>query len=461
MILFLQIKSSAMHLQKAFAEGSAASNIIRKSTSLLVVIMLISCYSAQAGDALRKTALAEKALGRPSLIDTSSEGMKNTESVTNKSHAAEGIVSVDVAVDKDSIYLLTGKNNKGKVSLWLQISRNSGSDWSPSAEIPIPETSGATISRGADARIAKTIHGIVVLWMSHVDGARFGSGPMVSMRSIDDGKTWERVHGPADWTAGPHGFFSLAVSKGVIHSTWLDKRQPDPAIPGTQGLQYSYSKDGGKNWSPNITLDQIVCACCWTRSLADRTGNLYVLYRDKQPSDMALGIVDLKNHQWNRLSTVGVFGWDFAGCPHIGGGLAIRERGNNKEIHALVGTRKPGNTGIYHLMSSDGGKLWTKPDMLGDSSSTHGDIAIDKNGVVYAIWDMINSDINDGSTAIYLSKLDKRNHWSSPQKITNNAASASHPIIVTSGNAVISFWTEKGADGKSILGMARHGFSRH
>lgn len=371
------------------------------------------------------------------------------------SHKAEGVISLDVIASNGKIYLLLGKNIKAQTSLWLQISDNNATSWSQEMEIPIPTASGATISRGSDARIVKAGKSIIVLWMSRVEGARFGSGPMVAMRSLDEGKSWEQVRGPADWMSGPHGFFSLSYSRNILHATWLDKRDPQLSTPGAQGLRYAYSQDGGKTWSDNMTLDDVVCACCWTKSLGDKNGNLYVLYRDKQPSDMAIGVVSSK-HTWSRLSTVGKFDWDFSGCPHIGGGLAIRQNGSKKELHAIVGTRKQETAGIYHFMSSDQGRNWSAPLQLGDSSATHGDIGVDKTGKIYAVWDMVDPEAKDGSMAIFLAYSDNGRKWHDPVKLSNTGRSASHPRIIEQGIGVLAFWTEKDNRGVSSLNLYKY-----
>jgi hypothetical protein len=199
-----------------------------------------------------------------------------------------------------------------------------------------------------------------------------------------------------------------------------------------------------------MTLDDVVCACCWTKSLGDKNGNLYVLYRDKQPSDMTIGVVS-SQHAWSRLSTVGKFDWEFSGCPHIGGGLAINQKGEKKEIHAIIGTRKEGNAGTYHLMSLDAGKNWTSPKQLGDSSSTHGDITIDHKGTIYAVWDMIDPEADDGSMAIFLAYSQNGKSFINPIKLSDKGLSASHPRIVSQGSGAVVFWTDKDSHGVSSL----------
>ena len=418
--------------------------------SLVIATVFIINFPVHAEEKISDNQDGKKTL--ESLNQATSKDQK--KDADKMSHKAEGVISLDVTASNNKIYLLLGKNIKGQTSLWLQISNNNAASWSRETEIPIPTASGATISRGSDARIVKAGKSIIVLWMSHVEGARFGSGPMVAMRSLDEGKSWEQVQGPADWMNGPHGFFSLTYSRNILHATWLDKRDPQLSTPGSQGLRYAYSQDEGKTWSSNMTLDDVVCACCWTKSLGDKNGNLYVLYRDKQPSDMAIGVVSSK-HTWSRLSAVGKFDWEFSGCPHIGGGLAIKQNGSKKELHAIIGTRKQEAAGIYHLMSQDSGKYWSAPMQLGDSSATHGDITIDQKGKIYAVWDMVDPEIKDGSMAIFLSHSNNGRKWQSPIKLSYKGSSASHPRIIAQGAGVVVLWTEKDNHGVSALNLIK------
>lgn len=363
----------------------------------------------------------------------------------------KGVVSVDVIESHGKLYLLTLRNGTDGQALTLQSSGNGGKVWTKEQQIPIPQGAGAQVSRGADARVAKIGDTLLVMWMSHVHGAPHGAGPMVVMRSTDEGKSWTPGTLAADWPQGPHGFISLNADGKTLHAAWLDSRDGKPAAPGSQGLRYATSVDQGLTWSKNQTLDQSACACCWTNMRADKQGNLFVLYRDKQPSDMAIGVIDAKDHHWTRLSTVGAFGWDFPGCPHIGGSLAFKGNDKAPEIHAIVGTRKKEEAGVYHLKSLDGGKNWSAPLKLGDETSTHADIAASKSNGLAAVWDMIDPEAGDGSLAIYAATSATGANWSQPIRLSAKGASATHPRIIATGQGFLSLWTEQAADGEFRL----------
>lgn len=361
---------------------------------------------------------------------------------------AHGDISVDVIEQDGKLHLLLGRND-GVQKLYYKSSADGGETWSAESEIPVPAEAGAQIQRGADARIARVGNTLLVMWMSHADSAPYGAGPMVVMRSTDQGKTWTRGTSAADWLTGAHGYFSLATAGRNLHATWLDSRDGPSGVPGSQGLRHAVSADAGASWSKNTTLDNASCACCWTTSRADRRGNLYVLYRDKQPSDMAIGLIDAKSGKWARLSTVGQFEWDFAGCPHIGGGLALRENSGSTELHALIGTRKKGDAGVYYLSSADGGRAWSAPYRLGDESATHGDIAARSDGSLAAVWDMVDPELNDGTGAIYsaIYRPSPKSGWESPTRLSTKGASASHPVVVATKNGYLAVWTETGPAG--------------
>jgi hypothetical protein len=356
----------------------------------------------------------------------------------------DGVVSLDVVADGAKLHLLTGRHAQGATTVWHQISTDDGRSWTAEKQVEGPPGAGATVTRGSDARIAVVGGKLVAMWMSHVDGAPHGgAGPMVAARSADGGKTWTPLPGPADWPKGPHGFFTLASDGKTLHASWLDSRDGPPPAPGAQGLRYAFSTDAGESWSKNATLDVASCACCWTTGKADAAGNFYVLYRDKQPSDMAIGVVDGKTRQWTRLATVGAFGWDFPGCPHIGGGLAIRG-GKRQEIHAVVGTRKKESAGFYHLESVDGGKSWSEPHRLGDDTATHGDLALGKDGRLAAVWDMVDPEAADGTVGVFAAtSTDAGAHWTAPRRLSPGKITASHPRVVPTRNGFLALWTEQ------------------
>ncbi len=363
----------------------------------------------------------------------------------------EGVISVDIVSDRGRLHLLTGKHVQGQKTLWHQLSDDGGEHWTTAVKILDAGSIAANMVRGNDAQIAAQGENIVVTWMSYVAGARFNAGPMQAARSGDSGATWQFAATPPDWKKGPHGYIDMTSDANALHAVWLDSRRGPSEVSAAQALHYARSVDGGLNWQQNLTLDDLTCSCCWNTVKSDKDGNVYVLYRDKQPSDMALGVVD-RRQQWQRLSRVGAFDWQFDGCPHIGGGMDFQHTAGATTIHAVVGSGQEQHAGVHYLYSTDGGKTWSDPVPLGDESALHADLAAQDNGRIVAVWDMLGDD----GLAVFAAESpssDKKN-WSSPLQLSKRGTRASHPRIVKTEQGFLALWTEH--DGhRQTLAMRR------
>jgi len=350
----------------------------------------------------------------------------------------QGVMSLDIQQQDDTVHLLLGKQLGDDKSLWYQSSSNQGKTWIK--PILIKDKINAKFSRGNDARLAVQGNKLVVVWTRWEKQARFNAGPMEMARSDDGGQTWQVSDTAADWQ-GPHGFFSMASYDDEISLVWLDNRDN---AEGFQGLRYSSTTDGGVSWQANQTLDGKTCSCCWNTAKYSKTGELYVLYRDKQPSDMAIGKISA-DKQWQRLNTVGAFNWDFAGCPHIGGGIAFEKENS---IHTVVGTAHEQYTGVHYQYSQDKGLTWSSSQQLGDDTAVHADIAIAKNGQLIAAWDRITE---QGMQVVYATKSKQDKTWSAPLVVSTEKSSGTHPRLVGFDDSALLVWTEKDHSGNQQL----------
>jgi len=356
----------------------------------------------------------------------------------HKHHIPEGVISADIVNVNNRLHLLTGKHTQGKKSLWYQYSTDGGNSWSTENKILNDDNIAAKIVRGNDAQITAQGSNIVVSWTKYDKAARFHAGAMLAARSTDGGKTWQYSDTPPDWKQGPHGYIDMTADNYAMHTVWLDSRNGASGVNASQGLRYARSIDGGLSWQANNTLDEITCSCCWNTIKADTKGNTYVLYRDKQPSDLSIGVID-KKQQWQNLNHVGAFDWQFDGCPHIGGGLDFQTTADKTRQHAVVGTGHPEHLGIHYLYSDNTGKHWSTPKQLGNESAIHADIAAHDNGRVVAIWDMMGE---DGLAVFFAESKDQGIHWSETEQISKTGMRATHPRIVKTKNGFLTLWTE-------------------
>ena len=346
--------------------------------------------------------------------------------------------SLDVYEDGGTLHLLIADHHEELERSFLryQRSENEGRSWSDPVRVdegaPAPYARG----RGTDFHVAAFGDRLVSVWMTKGSGF-MGRGPLVAAYSDDGGKNWQLGATPADdGTDGDHAFIDLSVDlKGHFHCVWLDTRAREG-----KGLYAPTSTDGGKTWSRNRTIDEEACDCCWNIITSDSRGNLYVLYRDKDPRDMALAISRDGGRTWSRSGWVGAFQWDFDGCPHVGGGIAVGMKESAPQVHTLVWTGKPDHTGIYYLQSTDPQKQWSEPQRLGGKGALHPDIAINPVGHVTAVWD---EPINGHSTVFSALSVDNGATWSEPHRLTDGRTDASHPRVTGLDDAFIIFWTQK------------------
>jgi hypothetical protein len=388
-------------------------------------------------------------VAQPSEQDAASKTAQ-TKPMMRHQPTPEGVISVDIVNFDDRLHLLTGKNQKGQKTLWYQVSDDGGEGWSEAAMILNDDNIPANMTRGNDAQITAQNNTVVVSWMSYVEGARFNAGPMLTARSTDGGKNWQYAATPPDWNKGAHGYIDMTADAQAMHAVWLDSRNGLSDVKASQGLHYARSTDGGLSWQANQTVDELTCSCCWNTLKSDAGGTPYVLYRDKQPSDLSIAVINSQK-RWQRLNHVGAFDWQFEGCPHIGGGLDFQHNTGKTRLHSVVGTGHPDHLGVHYLYSDDAGKSWSKAQQLGDESAIHADIAAQDNGRIVTVWDMMGA---DGLAVFYAESRDSGESWSKVEQISKAGMRASHPRIVKTKSGFLTVWTEH--DGRQqTLAMRR------
>ncbi|MBI5802961.1 MAG: exo-alpha-sialidase [Verrucomicrobia bacterium] len=343
-----------------------------------------------------------------------------------------GIESLDVAADGSTLHLLLADyatNSKSPALLHLR-STDAGANWSKPIRVDVGATPPLAPHRGMDAQLAASGSRLVAIW--NAPGTGFGGrGPMATAISTDGGATWQPGPNPADdGLPSDHSFVDCAADAlGNFHLVWLDSRG------GPKGLRYANSRDGGKSWSKNSTLKPETCECCWNTVAVGADGSVHALFRDKNPRDMA--VISSTDHgaSWSDPAKVGQFNWDFAGCPHVGGGLIAR----GSTLHALVWTGATGHSGAYHLSSSDQGRSWSAPQRIGDADARRGDLASTGGQSLAAVWDRVS----DGESIVLAATSNAGGTtWREARQLSANGINAAYPRVVAVAGGYRVFWTE-------------------
>ncbi|HSJ03588.1 MAG TPA: hypothetical protein VK956_14090 [Verrucomicrobium sp.] len=381
-------------------------------------------------------------------------------------HAAVAFVgthSLDVVAQGDVVELFTGTYAAGNPRAALQHQRSSdgGVTWSKPVTVDAGMPMAHMPHRGMDAQIAAFGDKLVAVWMTPGTDA-FGGGPMVTALSADGGKTWTAGPNPADdgSTTG-HGFIDLAADgAGNFHLTWLDTRGEE------RGLRYARSTDAGKTWSANTIPDRETCECCWNTIVAGQDGNVAILYRDKNPRDMtvvrstaAKDGAEGAGTLWGKPTTVGSFGWQFEGCPHVGGGLAMGSAEAGSTLHATVWTGQPERLGVYYLNTTattgKGAGAWSQAKRLGDGTASHPDVAA-RGQQVAAVW---NARQGEASVIKGATSADNGVTWTEPVQLSdpnsNPELMPTHAKVVATGSGFRAFWTQKGEGEQPSVWVSR------
>jgi len=363
------------------------------------------------------------------------------------------IVSLDIYRDGGRLHmLLAGPETPGGERVLRYVrSGDAGRSWSEPVPLGAGQPAPVPVKRGNDVQIAAHGDRLFALWQTEGSGFA-GAGPMVAAVSRDGGKSWRAGPNPAaDDSRDGHAFADLAAdATGTFHLVWLDSRGVVLAEDGTkrvaaagagrQGLMYARSADGGRSWTAHRRIDAGTCECCWNSLHAAGDGALYVLYRDIDPRDMALAVSADGGGRWRREGTVGAFGWDFDGCPHVGGALAVAADtgGGRDRMIATVWTGKADAAGLYALETAGPEAGWSAPALLGEQAR-HSDVAALPDGGALAVWDAY---LESGPAVMLARRPADDSRWSEPRRLSASGARASHPRVAVDETAATVVWTE-------------------
>ncbi len=363
---------------------------------------------------------------------------------TAKRETHGGVVGLDVAERNGVLHVLTTVRAGDGFELRHQRSTDAGRTWSTPVTIPSDGRPPGPVHRGNEPQLAVNGDRLVVVW-TRKGNSRFGAGAMASARSEDGGRTWTAGPNPAGADLDSQSFSELlADGAGAFHVFWLDTRED------SRGLRVARSTDAGRSWAAAQTIDVATCECCWNKAIALDASTLAVLYRDRQPRDMALAIAGDDGRTWQRQSTVGDFKWAFEGCPHVGGGLAVTRDGAASTLHALVWSGDERHQGVSILSSSARGAIWSQPVRIGGPMAMRGDLAADGTRLA-AVWD---ASTDDGNVIMSAESRDGAKTWTTPAQVSG-AASATHPLIVATQGRFVAFWTEVVPGTKDLRWVSR------
>ncbi len=348
-----------------------------------------------------------------------------------------GTVSLDLYSQGAVIDLLTTTREGESLELRHQRSRDGGDTWGAVRVIDTDDRPISIAARGNEPQVVAHGDHVTVHW-STTGTSRHGAGPMVSAVSHDAGRTWVRGPNPTGNPAPVAQNFAdmTADADGVFYVAWIGSHDG----PAGRALGLSRSTDFGESWDHSQLVDLSSCACCWNKMVSPRAGSVRVLYRDHGVRDMALASTNDAGRHWSLDGTVGRFNWEFPGCPHVGGGLAVAHDEGAEQLHALVWTGHEERHGLYWIRSVDDGGTWDAPRRMGGELARHGDLGASGRTLV-AAW--------DEGRAIWISESqDLGDEWTEPRRVSGQDMVASHPVVIRTDGGFRVFWTERDQSGR-------------
>jgi len=355
--------------------------------------------------------------------------------------------SFDIVVSEGVLHFLYGIEPEGSRSpeFFHVHSVDGGNSWSAPAAIPTAHGIPGNHKRGNDPQLAARGNRIAALWTADGDGP-WGSGPLAIAVSHDGAETWTPFPGPPAMPGEEDAGFrfpAVTLDDDFLHAVWIH------ALDDERSLRYARFSFSSETWSATLTIDPEICACCWNRLEIAPDGTLFALYRDHNPSDMALAVSRDQGQTWEKRGHAGSFAWQFEGCPHVGGGLVLLPGKNSPRLASTVWSGHENHSGAYILDSDDLGSSWSIAHALPAGRNT--DLAAFGSGSLIAVWDQVE---NGTQSVFYATHTPGEDSWSAPVQVSPKDRRATHPRVVTEADTALILWSSENTSGSAATKTA-------
>jgi hypothetical protein len=244
-----------------------------------------------------------------------------------------------------------------------------------------------------------------------------------------------------------------AGRNGAVHAVWLDGRDAERKMADAaahsgmahkgqppQDVYHAIVTPDGREVETLIATG--VCFCCKTAVAVDARGAVYAAWRHIFPGsmrDIAFARSLDGGRHFEPPVRVSRDNWELNGCPEDGPAMAVDESG---VIHlawaTLINEGEP-QKAVFYAFSRDG-KTFSPRVRVPTSgiSPGHPQIAVTPGGGLAIVWD----ETVDGLRRISSARV-SRNRAIGPAQVLSGTESASNPVIVQSGNALVAAWTSR------------------
>lgn len=270
--------------------------------------------------------------------------------------------------------------------------------------------------------------------------------------SKDGGRTWSPPTNPHhDGTHTQHGFGSLFQAPGGgLGVVWLDGRATSSnAREGADGsiALWAAAFDPQGVQTNEVPIDPRVCECCQT-SVAETAEGVIVAYRDQSPDQVRdIYVTRFADGRWSAPVQVNHDGWKIDGCPVNGPAVTARDR--DVAVAWFTAATNQGQTLI--AFSHDAGRTFGRPVRVDDGSSTgHVDVELLADGAAAVSW----TEFVDEQSQVRVRKVDPNGTRSAAIKV-GLTEGMQYPRLARVGNELVFTWTAMDEGGYSHVRTAR------
>ena len=272
-------------------------------------------------------------------------------------------------------------------------------------------------------------------------------------RSTDGGRSFSppvTVNDDPDEVS--HRFEAMAVDGKRVVLAWLDGRERKAALDAGleyagSALYYAVSTDGGAHFSANRRFAEHTCECCRV-ALAWRAGRPVALWRHVYPGNIRdFALASLDERTSPRR--VSDDEWLLQGCPHHGGALATDGRGG---LHLVWYTQGKTRQGLFYRRLD--GNVLSAPEKFGDDDAQAGHPAVLASGkTVTLAW----REFDGKAYSVWTRRSrDGGEHWEAPCRVLTSETPSDYPLLIARRGQPWLVWNSE-REGVRALPLAEAG----
>lgn len=279
------------------------------------------------------------------------------------------------------------------------------------------------------------------------------AGDLLYTMSKDMGKTWtpaKPVH--QDATPGKsHSFSDISrLPNGEIGIVWLDEKQADQ-----EGRPVVFAQTTkGKGFGSATVVDENACQCCRTSVFVDANKHIHLTYRDLLPTgtgkiadrDISTVVSSDGGKTFTRPKPVFADHWQVNACPHAG--PVVAQTGDAIWVTWFSGKEEAAGLRLARLGSD---KLVSS---VLTSRAKHPQVSAANERLIW-VWDESISKDNSGELGSFVQRIGMRTlvgeHLSATTYLTPQTVDGANPAVLATGSGYVLAYEQTQANQKTVV----------